>query len=369
VNSWLRDLFHSQVDEPIDDPIEETEEKEESQSKKITGLVELTDDERSFLVSLVDSGLKEFIYYPENVETNDSTLKQILGQLSKEKSVSVISSLEEKKLLHRKKLEPTLQCPKCYSKDIKVKFSCPRCSSNDITKSEIYEHPYCGYRNIKSEFQDRGSLVCPKCRSSLTKRVNSIDDVDQGSYRVIGSVFECNSCHNKVNKPNIDFQCRNCGNDFNYVNAIYQVPLKYIISDRVVKRIQSRNQVNLLIVEDFTPEAEVMSIILNDYDSDKEYNITIVANGSEALKNFEENDFNLVILDLGLPDMSGLEVLEKIKKSQPEVQVIVYTGQDDREIAVKAMKMGASEFLIKNYEDIQTLPKIVEKVLSDDILN
>ena len=106
-------------------------------------------------------------------------------------------------------------------------------------------------------------------------------------------------------------------------------------------------------------------MLLSNSDLNNEYEITIANTGSEALYNFEKYEYNLVILDLGLPDIDGLELLKKIKSMNPDVKVIVYTGYDDRDIAIKAMKTGASEFLIKNNDDIDTLLNIIDKLMSE----
>jgi CheY-like chemotaxis protein len=368
MSSWIRGWFNS----PTIEKEEEDKDIEKQSTSTISGSVELSNDEADFLIELIDNGYKEFIFQPEDKEQKDSALQTVSRLFDNDSVYTLINSLTEKKYLIKKELEPSLHCPNCYSPDLKVIFSCSKCSSKHITKSEIYEHPYCGYRDVKSAFFVGGNLVCPKCGTILVHKDNytnedikSKKDVYINSYRVNGSLFECNSCKNKMNKPNIEFHCNNCGIQYNYINAIYQTPIRYIVPEKIYKKILVRNKVELLIVEDFPPEAEVLSMLLSNSDLKNEYEITIANTGSEALFNFEKYEYNLVILDLGLPDIDGLELLKKIKSINPDVKVIVYTGYDDREIAIKAMKTGASEFLIKNNDDIDTLLNIIDKLMSE----
>jgi ActR/RegA family two-component response regulator len=369
MSTWFRDLFQPSLDEHVNG-IEKNNKPQPIDNKLRDGL---SDDETIFLIKLVDNGVKSFIFQIENLEENE-VLKPIRDRLSNIQIFSAIKSLEKKNVLLREDQETSLLCPNCYSQDIRVKFSCSKCESDHITKSEIFEHPYCGYRGIRSTFTLEGSLICPKCNSNLTKKENldkNLEDTKSSkvvyvtSYRVNGSVFECSDCKTRMNKPDIDFHCKKCRTKFNYTTAIYQTPIKYTISDSIFNKIQSRNKVNLLIVEDYVPQAEVLSMLISS-STNLNIDISIAHNGADALNLIKKKEYNLIILDLGLPDINGLQLLKEIKEANPESKVIVYTGYDDREIAVEAMKIGASEFLIKNNNEIETLPGIVEKIITNN---
>jgi len=177
------------------------------------------------------------------------------------------------------------------------------------------------------------------------------------------TIYKCNNCKNELYQPNIDLQCIDCGSLYNHVNVIYNTPVKYTIPDFVFDKILSRNKVNLLIVEDFSPQADVVAMLLSGASNNVEYNIAIAGNGTSAILALSENEFDIVLLDLGLPDINGLDLLSEIKSKWSNIQVIVLTGYDDIEIAVEAMKKGASEFLIKKDEIIQNLPNMMEKIV------
>ena len=79
----------------------------------------------------------------------------------------------------------------------------------------------------------------------------------------------------------------------------------------------------------------------------KKYSVNVVETGEAALKQIKQNDYDLVITDVYLPDLNGMEILKTVKQMDPASGVIVITGQGSIENAVKAMKDGAYDFLAK----------------------
>ena len=362
MGTWLRNIF---------DSANNNNQNVKENSRPTTVDSEIQKEENQFLQILIDNDISVFTYLPESMNIDDLEPKELLNQFNKEMMFNVINSLSEKGYLLKEDLEPTLQCPNCYSKDLNVKYICSKCNTTNVRKYEIYEHPYCGYRDIKTKFISKGGLVCPQCNSILTRREKPSESNDKkqkypflNTYRINGTYFECIGCNTKLEKPNIGFKCRNCGTEFNHINGIYQTPYKYTINDKIFKKIKSRNKADILIIEDNELQAEVLSMLLKDSEVNKKYDIKIVHTGEEAIKLIENRDFNCIIQDLGLPDIEGIKLLTKIKTLQPETKVIVYTGYDDREVAVNAMKNGASEFLIKNDDDPEIIIKKIEKIIN-----
>jgi len=89
--------------------------------------------------------------------------------------------------------------------------------------------------------------------------------------------------------------------------------------------------------------------------------VQCAANGKEGLKKFQERDFNLVITDMRMPEMSGMQVLQGIRTISPSVPVIMMTAYGSVNSAVSAMKAGASDYLQKPFS-LETLTATVEKV-------
>jgi DNA-binding NtrC family response regulator len=90
------------------------------------------------------------------------------------------------------------------------------------------------------------------------------------------------------------------------------------------------------------------------------YQVQEASSGLEALALCERRQFDVVILDLVMPGMSGVEVLEKLKATHPESEVIMLTGQGTIETAVKAMKLGAYDYLTKPFQ-LNELEVLIEK--------
>src|SRR5215470_1578417 len=80
------------------------------------------------------------------------------------------------------------------------------------------------------------------------------------------------------------------------------------------------------------------------------YEVTAVASGEEAVAALERERFDVVVTDLVMPGMSGTDLVRRIKATDPEQDVVVVTGVVDVRAAVDAMKLGASEYLLKPFD-------------------
>jgi len=80
--------------------------------------------------------------------------------------------------------------------------------------------------------------------------------------------------------------------------------------------------------------------------------------GEEALTKLKKKNVDVIILDVMMPGIGGIETLKRIRKENPEVQIIMLTGQGSVEKAVKAMKEGAIDFLEKPAD----IEKLLEKI-------
>ena len=89
--------------------------------------------------------------------------------------------------------------------------------------------------------------------------------------------------------------------------------------------------------------------------------------GESALAAFELEKFDIIISDIKMPGLSGLDVLEHIKKTSPETEVLLMTAYAETQTAVQAMKMGAFDYLIKPFE-IDELSLKVEQILEKQAL-
>ena len=98
------------------------------------------------------------------------------------------------------------------------------------------------------------------------------------------------------------------------------------------------------------------------------YKVETVASGEAAVKRVQEASFDLVLLDLKMPGMDGLETLKFLKEQDPKIVVVIITGYPDVETAVKAIKLGAYDYISKPFTP-QELRLIVERSLERKTLS
>ena len=113
----------------------------------------------------------------------------------------------------------------------------------------------------------------------------------------------------------------------------------------------------ILVVDDELGIRQSFNMILKD-----DYKIILASTGNEALELFKANPVDIVLLDILLPDMGGLELLEKFKETDPTVEVIMVTAVKEVAIAVKAIKSGAYEYIMKPFT-IDDILSVIQRAL------
>ncbi|MCG2724892.1 MAG: sigma-54 dependent transcriptional regulator [Elusimicrobia bacterium] len=117
---------------------------------------------------------------------------------------------------------------------------------------------------------------------------------------------------------------------------------------------------NILIIEDDQDTRYVLKVVLES----KKHTVKEASSGKEALSEVENTVFDAIVLDRILGDMDGLLILDKIKKDDQGLPVIMLTGHADVQSAVKAMKLGALDYLIKPFSNEELL-LIVERAIKE----
>jgi DNA-binding NtrC family response regulator len=112
----------------------------------------------------------------------------------------------------------------------------------------------------------------------------------------------------------------------------------------------------VLLVDDEVPFVETMTKRL----SKRQLMVLSAYSGREALEKLEKNAVDVVILDVKMPGMDGIETLREIKKAHPLVEVIMLTGHATVETAVEGMRLGAFDYLMKPCEIEELLAKVDE---------
>ncbi len=108
-------------------------------------------------------------------------------------------------------------------------------------------------------------------------------------------------------------------------------------------RLEAHKSLRVLFVDDERPLQELMRSELPRLG----HEVTVCPDGKAAVKALEKTTFDAAILDLRMPGMSGIEVLEHLKKVAPDVEAVVMTGHASMETAVQAMRLGAFDYITK----------------------
>ena len=111
-----------------------------------------------------------------------------------------------------------------------------------------------------------------------------------------------------------------------------------------VKEVQENLKV--LLIEDSVTAQQMVKRMLQA-DSQMQYHITACANLTDALSYIDNESIDVVILDLTLPESSGVQTVTRVREVDGEVPVVVFTGCDDENLAMAAMHLGADEYLVK----------------------
>ena len=115
-----------------------------------------------------------------------------------------------------------------------------------------------------------------------------------------------------------------------------------------------RGNPQILVVDDEEAARENLQGLLES----SGFTPTVAADGQEALERAAETDFAIVLLDIKMPRMSGIEALPRLRERRPDAFVIMTTGVGDAEMAMEAVRLGAHEYLVKPLDFDSVITKI-----------
>jgi len=122
---------------------------------------------------------------------------------------------------------------------------------------------------------------------------------------------------------------------------------------------------DILHVEDDATDAVIFKEALNkDNYSSNVYNITRVETMSDALKSMYNNHYSVILLDLNLPDLRGLDNVKCIRAENPELPIVVLTSLDSNKLADDVLNAGAQEYVVKGHCNGQVLNRIIHSSIS-----
>ncbi len=115
---------------------------------------------------------------------------------------------------------------------------------------------------------------------------------------------------------------------------------------------------SILICDDETGVRESLKLIL-----ERDYNLDYVHHGKEAVEYLRKSLPDLVIMDIKMPHMNGLDALKSIRRIRRHVPILMITGYESSDVAAQAIRLGASDYLTKPFERERVWEK-VETLLS-----
>src|SRR5690625_4502121 len=119
-------------------------------------------------------------------------------------------------------------------------------------------------------------------------------------------------------------------------------------------QVTKSSQQAILIVEDEQKLSRVLELELQ-YEN---YKTAIANDGKEALRLMEEKDWDLVLLDIMLPELSGMEVLRKIRRTDEVIPIILLTARDEVHDKVSGLDLGANDYITKPFQIEELLARI-----------
>lgn len=118
----------------------------------------------------------------------------------------------------------------------------------------------------------------------------------------------------------------------------------------------------VLVIDDEESIRKLLTTILKE----KDYEVDSVENAGGALKKTDEKFYNVLLIDIVLPDMSGVELLPKIRETKPRMRRIIMTGNPSLQNAVEALNRGADAYIMKPLDIEKMLATIAEQLEKQD---
>ena len=119
---------------------------------------------------------------------------------------------------------------------------------------------------------------------------------------------------------------------------------------------------SILVIDD---EIEILDMLNRFLSRSPNFSVTTFSNPVSALSNMENTKYDLVMLDIMMPQMNGLEVLEKIKEKNEEQKVIMMTAYSTLDKVLKSHKIGATNYIMKPFSSLDALEKQINEILKD----
>ena len=119
------------------------------------------------------------------------------------------------------------------------------------------------------------------------------------------------------------------------------------------------SSVKILLIEDDLAEARLLQEVLKSFQL-MQYSLVHVKRLREGLDRLQQNCFDVILLDLTLPDSQGIESVKLLVNQVPQVPIVVLTNHNDDKLALQAVREGAQDYLVKRHVNVEVLVRSVQ---------
>ena len=118
---------------------------------------------------------------------------------------------------------------------------------------------------------------------------------------------------------------------------------------------------SILIIDD---EPEILNLLSRFLGKNPNFSVSTFSNPVSAISEIERTNFDLILLDIMMPQMNGLEVLEKIKSKKENQKVVMMTAYSTLDKVLKSHKEGATNYVMKPFSSLEALENKIAEVLA-----
>src|SRR5213596_2390665 len=137
------------------------------------------------------------------------------------------------------------------------------------------------------------------------------------------------------------------------------------LSCRALRKMQMKSQPKILLIED---DASIVGGLKKELQFEG-YEVAVAGRGDTGLAQAKEKPFDVVITDLKMPGLSGLELVEQLHASKPKLPIILMTAFGTTETAIEATKLGAYDYLLKPFDMAELLDLVAKSVASNRLMS
>ncbi len=192
--------------------------------------VELSKFEDEIMTELDSHDISKVSLETEQGWLHYNGLKKFTRKHGIEVTDLILEALSKKGVLKVTGEKRLIICPICNSAITDAERSnyiCSNCRSKKIVRLNFLSHPFCGYTGDRRTFITEDGLICPNCKVSLAKQLETHGNMEKEGYMVLGNAFECEDCETRFSRPEMVHNCFRCGEEFNYKNMEYMKLKEY----------------------------------------------------------------------------------------------------------------------------------------------